>query len=688
MAFNEGFVSGAEVRRKKPVGIIAGICAVVIVGGAALAYNFVPFVKNSVRMAVMKPENYFETVATENLRNTAGNIAERYKNTYKFYKADTIGGQIGFSANLAEPYDFQGTDIESISGDVYFSYNPEVIGEEITLSANSTEVIDVDAVISVAENQMFMKIAGLSDDFIAMDLNDTYGLDLSDTIAGTDIYKIYTPEKLEESINRYGDVLVSYLAENGNISIEKACEGTAADVSYRYNKINIEINEKILDEACLKVLEELKNDSELKEIYNSYADIYSETAYSEIEDYDAAIDEMISDMQSDLEYADEDEKGIVAVYVDANGTVRGSQVYDDEVSIGYSMAKSGNSYGIEFSVNDDGEEDYIKINAVENDGAYTGVCNIADYDEDAIISIGFKNLKIEDEEKGLVSGNLSMDLSSIDDSLSDFEVVMTVENGFQKLDFTIPDVADISVSALLEADAEKATVPDKSISMDDISDEQGEQFIMDLLKKLGISTDDLYDEYSDSEYDDYDYDDVDYDTDDYDDEDYSDEDISYVAKYNMADADIKLNGSSLLMPAAMPEVYNIFAADENSQTYSIGGDFDITLNGDGSLYAVYCSDLSDINENTPVGYISYTHTLGQQPLIDISVNGAGIGSSISSVIEAFGLSADETQIVMDSLSDSEYYMEIDDTSNDDYSIIFGFENGMVTYISIDYTDLV
>lgn len=692
MAFNEGFVSGAEVRRKKPVGIIAGICAVVIVGGAALAYNFVPFIKNSVRMAVMKPENYFETVETENLRNTAGDIAERYKKTYEFYNADTIGGKIGFSADLAEPYDFNGVNIENISGNIDFTYNPEIIGEDIALSVNNTDVFDVDAVISIAENTMFMKIAGLSDDFINMDLDDTYGLNLSDTISGTNIYKIYEPEKLEESINRYGDVLISYLAENGKISIEKACEGTAADVSYRYNKIEIEINEKILDEACLKVLEELKNDSEIKEIYNSYADIYSETSYDEIEDYDTAIDEMISDMQSDLESADENETGIVAVYVDANGTVRGHQIYDDEFSIGYSVAKDGNSYGIEFSVNDDGSEDYIKINAAENNGAYTGVCNIADSDEDTIISIGFENLKIEDEEKGLASGSLSMDLSSIDDSLSDFEIVMTVENGVQKFSFTIPDMADVSISAALDANAEKAAVPDKSISMDDISDEQGQQFVMDLFEKLGIDADDLYSEYDDTDYDDYDYsyDDVaDYDDVDYND-DFSDDydtDDTYVAEYNMADAEIKINGSPVLMPAAMPEVYNILAADENSQTYGVGEDLQFMMNGDGSLYAVFSGQSADINENTPVSGIVYSHTLGQQPLVDISVNGIGAGSTIQSAIDAFGLSADETQIVMDSLSNSAYYIELDDISND-CNIILGFENSMVTYIAIDYTNLV
>jgi hypothetical protein len=693
MAFNNNgnFVSGAEVKKKSPVGIIAGICAAVIVGGGALAYNFVPVVKNSVRMAVMKPENYFLTVETENLRNTAGNIAENYKKTYDYYNADALGAEIGFSADLAQPYEiYNGLTVDSIGGNLGIVYSTDVVGENILLSVNGTEVCSVDAVIPHSGTEFFMKIAGLSDDFIKMDAEETYGIDLS-KVSYPD-YSKFEPEKLENALDKYGDIIISYLADNGEISIEKGYEGTSADVSYTYNRIEIVVNDKMLDEAVLKVLEELKNDSDIKDIYNSYAETYSEIEGYEEDDYDTVISDAIESLKSDMETADEDNKGTVAVYVDAEGTVRGHEIYDDEFSMGYSVAKDGNTYGFEFVVDD---KNYIKINANENDGAYTGICNIVADNEELNFGINFENLKIENREEGLVSGTLSMDLSSIYESLSDFKVNLAVDGNTQKVNFSIPEyIDDLGIEWSVNKNPEIPSFPDKSISIEEITDEQGEEFIRSIFEKLDWDYDSLFGGYGDYDYeytDDYNYD-YDY-TDDYgydydNTADYDTDDNSYdydEVEYRLADAEIKINDTPVLMPESMPEIYNIFANDE-SGVYEWSENATMAYTYDQSLSAIFSANADSVTDSTPVEYIEYIHTLGQTPSVNISVNGITVGSSVSAVAEAFGLSDINSELERKALSVSEYYLYIYDADNSEYGITLGFENNMVTYIAVDYSE--
>lgn len=694
MAFNNNgdFVSGAEVRRKKPVGIIAGICALVIVGGGALAYNFVPVVKNTVRMAVMKPDKYFSTVETENLRNTAGNIAENYKKTYDYYNADVIGGKVGFSADLAEPYELgEGASVDSIGGIIDFSYNGELVGENISLSVNGNEAFNVEGIVPLSGTDFFMKIAGLSDDFIKMDAEEYYNINL-DELSALD-YSKFEPAKLENTINKYGDIMISYLADNGEISIEKGCEGTAADVSYTYNKIEIEINEKIFYEAGLKVLEELKDDSDIKEIYDSYIETYSQLEDYEEDDFNTVISDAIEDAKSEIETADEESKGTVAVYVDPEGTVRGHEFRADDGSIGYSVAKDGNTYGIEFVYNDNGDEDSIKINANEDNGAFTGVCNIVSDSEDFNFGINFDNLKIENQEEGLVSGTLSMDLSSVDESMSDFKINLAVDGSTQKVNFSVPNyIDDLGIEWTMNKNPEIPAIPDKSINMEDITDEQGEKFIKDIFEKIGWDYDAMYGGYDD--YDDYDYDDLaDYnydDTADYDYDDTADYDDSYdyyEVDYKLADAEIKINDTPVLMPASMPEIYNMIADDEYAVMYECDENATMAYSGDQSLSAIFSAGSDSVTESTPAEYIEYIHPLGQTPVIDISINGITVGSSVSAVAEAFGLSDISAELEMKALDASEYYLYIYDTDNPEYSVILGFENNMVTYIALDYSEL-
>ena len=681
---NENYmqISGSETRKGKSAAIIAGVCAVVIAAGAAASYIFVPAVKNTVRMAVMKPSDYFSTVETENLRDMSQKIAENYKKTYDYYQADTLGADINLSAVLDEAYEIDdGMEINNAGLGIKGVFSKDVISEDITVSINDTDIADISAIIDTAANEMFLKIPGLSDDFLKIDDEDLSYYDFS-ALTTMFTYERATPEQVENILNKYGDALISGL-EGCEISIEKGAEGDSAGVAYKYNKICIELSDKKLDEIAISFLEDMRDDEELKNIYDSYIEAYEEIEYAETTDYVSAINETIDDIKSDLE-TDSDENYItVSVLVDAEGTVRGHEISDDDMTFGYSVAKDGNNYGIEFIVNEDDEDTGLTITASESDNTYTGVCNIFDPSDDTDLSIGFENLKFEDDEKKLASGTLSMDLSSIDDSLSEIKLVLSAENDIQKITLDIPEYADISMDYSIIKNPEAAAIPDKSVDINDFDDyEASENFIKGIFDKLGWDYESAFSTPDYDYYDDTDYDDISYDDTDYDDTDISEDSAYY--EYKMADADVKINGSPVLMPAALPEIYNLINDDTNSYSFDMTENTTIAMNGDGNLCAAFDAPSAQVNENTPVSFISYQHILSTEPPVQISVNGITIGSSSFDAAEAFGISSDE--LTMQSLSADVFTVYLEDTENPSHYISLQFENTMVTGIELNYSD--
>lgn len=678
-------VSGSETKKGKSAAIIAGVCAVVIAAGAAVSYAFVPAVKNTVRMAVMKPSDYFSTVQTENLRDMSRKITESYQKSYDYYQADTLGADISLSVVPDEPYEiYDGMEIKNAALGIDGAFSKDVLSEDITININDVEVADISAVIDIAANEMFMKIPGLSDDFLKMDSDDLSYYDFS-SLTNVFTYERPAPEQVENILNKYGDILISGL-EGCETSLEKGAEGDSAGVSYKYNKICIEVSEKKLDEIAVSFLETMRDDEEIKNIYDSYIEAYEELEYAETTDYVSEINDSINELKADME-TDSDENSItISILVDAEGTVRGHEISDEDHSFGYSIAKFENNYGIEFIAYNDDEEAGVTITASESDNAYTGVCSIIDSSEDTNLSIGFENLKFEDNEKKLASGTLSIDLSSIDDSLSEIKLILSAENDVQKMTLDIPEYADISMDYSIIKNPEVAAIPDKSVNIDDFADEEtNEKFLKDIFDKLGWDYDSLfstpdYDDDDDHVYPDYDY----YDDYDYDDTDYDDTTDSASYDYKLADADVKINGNPVLMPAALPEIYNLTYNDSDSYSFDLTENSTCSINSDGNLCAIFEAAADSVNENTPVSYLAYQHILSTDPPVEISVNGIKIGSSVSAAADAFGIPSDE--LTLQSLSADVFTVYLNDTENSSHYIALQFENTMLTGITLNYGD--
>ncbi len=692
-------VSGAEAKKKKPIGIIAGICAVAIVGGSALLYNFVPVVKNTVRMAVMKPADYLQTVQTENLRSVSADIAEGYNKSYDYYNADSLGADMNISVDLAEPYAVDeelGMNIENVSAGINFAMDSDVISENISVSINDKEVATADAVIDAVGKKFLVNISELTDSYI-----DMSGSEMNFSGFSSFNYKSYyekvTPEYLEASLNKYGDIFTQHLS-NCEVSLEKNFSGEAAGVNYEYTKVSAKVSEKQFYNMIYSMLEGMKEDTELEEIFNSYTEMYEEIynvqGYSENEvpTFDSVVEDAFAEIKEEMEGASEEPELDVCIYVDPMGTIRGYSaegIQDGEKEeVGFLVAKENNTYG--FEVFED-EESLIEVNVVETDGSFSGVCNISNENDGTTLSIGLENIKIENQEIGTVSGILSMDLSEIDESLSNFELVLSAEDKTQKMSVSIPDMADVSLDYSLVENPEIPSVPTDTISYEDITDEQGEAWLKGIFDKLGWD----YDAFNSNEYyeDDYYEFDEEYDYEDeyeyVDEEEYPMDEQEYEFDfgsytYDLSNAEIKINGNPVLMPSSSPEIYNsIVMEDGSAYIEDISDTASIAMTEDGSLVVVFSDITERVTENTGIEYIACYSDAGINPPVDVSVNGVKIGSSVKEVAQAFGI--DEQELSLAAIANQAYEIYIEDENNYDYCLSIIIEGAVVTGMDIDFS---
>ena len=90
-------VGGVEPAKKKPVFLIIAIIVVILAAGSAAAYNFIPWVKNNVKMLLNSPEDYYAWVEQENIENAADKFSEAYG---KMLGSSATSEEFEFKADL------------------------------------------------------------------------------------------------------------------------------------------------------------------------------------------------------------------------------------------------------------------------------------------------------------------------------------------------------------------------------------------------------------------------------------------------------------------------------------------------------------------------------------------------------------------------------------------------------------
>ena len=577
------FVSGVEtVTKKKKAPIIAGVTAGVVAlgaGGGAIAYNTSDFVKNQVKLATLSPAEYYSWVHEDSSKEIATKTSEAYKQI-----ADSLAGKS--KKNMAADYtltykvsdeakemliDEMGIDSSMEDADVILDVINGV--ESIALGANSSsdgnnsisniflnwndeKLVSFETVACIDPMQVFYRIPELNEKFIGMDLSETLEdemsseeLEMYNTIMEKtkDLESIISAEELEELIVKYTDIWFKSVED---VELEKKEEVKIGDIKTEYTTLTVEINGDFLYDVCNNYIKEVAKDKTIKKIVCDRLELVDEDEYEEA--MDAAVDSIKETKDSFKEFPAE---GEMITYVDAKGTIRGYKVNMDadgsEVSGEFIIGKEKDKVrGIASLVVDEEELFNATLDATaDKNDAYTGEIEVViDEDSDNIIAVEFDKFKVENKEKSYLSGDITLVIPDLDP----ISVKLSSDGKSQKIGYDISfDDTDFGTIELEYSvnDAKKLDIPDTDDALmidtysgdfdleDYMSEEDVTDFIVDILKKIGLS-----DEYCDliaqsaidslngSSYDDYDWDDEDYDWDD-EDYDWDDEDYDYDYDY-------------------------------------------------------------------------------------------------------------------------------------------------------------
>lgn len=438
-------VSGVERAKKSSASIIAiiAIILVVLLGGSAAAYNFSPWVKNNVKMLINDPEDYYAWVENENIKESAEVIAEAYD---KITNSKNQNVDLELRADLDK--DAIASFIESNSG-VSLANAGITIPDSISITEAGT-VIDGNTAISaklnanektlltvngyIKDGLYYYQIPELSSSYIKMDLNkvieeifetdysfvggsdmevneisesDITGM-LTKISTGKGLQEILTDDELEDLLIKYFDIVFTNIDD---VKLKKGVECEVNGVKTEYNQLIAEIDEGCLYSIAKDVLKKAKDDKTIIKIVES-------TGSMTKDDYQSGVEKLLEQL-GEYNISGGETVAVMNVYVDNKGAIMGRsfEVADDEDSkLDYICVKDGSDNAFEANIIFDGEGIKISGDSKENSKKSSGKINVTvvgTTDGDKSFDIEFKDIKVENEDKGYRSGEINLNLSAL-----------------------------------------------------------------------------------------------------------------------------------------------------------------------------------------------------------------------------------------------------------------------------------
>lgn len=463
-SFDEAqLVGGVEPAKKKPVFLIIAIIIVILAAGCALAYNFIPWVKNNVRMLINKPEDYYSWVEQENLSSMADSISEAYGKGL-----DSIGSQSSEEVEIKADIDSAsvGALIEELSGSP-LSESGITLPSSIAIKAGAdvndgnvsgTYLITADdktlATLNlyVQDGKYYYQIPELSPAYISMDLetllDEAYAEMDAETSAfmqgymdsvmsmSTDpdaLKDILSEEELNELIVKYFTIVFENIDE---VELEKGVSCEANGAKTEYNKLAAEVDEGTLFSICKDVLKEAKNDKTIIKLIEKFG--------LSKDDYTTAIEGLLDELGS-YEVRGGETLFTMNVYVDSKGKICGRDIEipeADNLSIGYMTIEDGSDKALDVNFMVDGEGIQVAGKSSEKSGKESGeaklvLIGISETGSTIEIPVSYKDIETVNEDKGYCKGEFSIDLTACEGPVLTFVLDSDGKGQTVKSDITI-----------------------------------------------------------------------------------------------------------------------------------------------------------------------------------------------------------------------------------------------------------
>ncbi len=568
----ETTVSGVEKitkkRKGRKIAAISGISAAVLVGSGVAAYNLSPFVKNQVRLRVMKPKNYYAWIYEENGKDLAKRLSEsydtqltRYENgqhsnvsieyepsaeaIQKFHeKYENDEGPIDEEdrrfLDVVDKTDKLGIDLDTFSknGNIQFSASG---------SRNDQALISFDLMIAGGEGDFFARVPQLTEQWLGFSMDEWLDNDPDEKKIRDAYYKVISdprsflsPDELEDEILKYVGVWNDTVEK---VRLKNSEEVEINDITVKYTVATVRIDEDMMVEIANNFADAAKDDEIIRGI------VVDKLGVATDEEYDEYFDDLIESINDEYDTDDEEEEDPLAekpaisfrTYIDPKGVIRGFEVKeDDDNSFRAVVGKKGDEVCGEVVFIDGGDTEFeADLYAEETSkDVYSGNIDFIDhtreydFDLDDYIeksekyTVEFEDFSIENDERKYFNADVTIIMPDKDPIEIEFEadsdhqsiiyeiVVDDVDYGKLTVSWSTEDEADIEIpsrkeSFMIDKDNRSETSFRNYVDRDHMK-----TFIKDLLVKLDVdekSADELAEEAASSIYDDIDevYNDID-----------------------------------------------------------------------------------------------------------------------------------------------------------------------------------
>lgn len=430
------FSAAPAPAKKKKFWIIPAVIGVVVIALGVAAVCNAAALKNRFKKAFSTPEEYYQYVEYQNAEEMAGHLFNIYGNALASSDFSNQSVSMDWEVILGDdgrellesliPYDMDW--LETFSGSFDINIKDMMYNLSGSLTLGRQNVISADMVADLEEGEFFLKVPELSDKYLGINLEDITDESFeSDTYAellqgqyqivaalDTDMLEKLTLSYLETALACIDDVEVS------------SDELSLGDVSHKYTKISVDIDEDTVRNMLEAVLTKLEKDKDFEELfltqveaalnyyqilYGDYYEYYFEDVTPETlyEDFLDGVEEMLDDMDS----FSMDSKIRMNIWVDAKGNIVGREVRIstpyDKVTVRYQMVQSGRRFAFEAKLDDGYDKLEIEGSGTKSGDKLTGEFELVS-DGMVMLNVSTENFDIESLKDGYLNGSLTFSL--------------------------------------------------------------------------------------------------------------------------------------------------------------------------------------------------------------------------------------------------------------------------------------
>jgi len=375
-AFSVSAPASEKPKKKKGIGgkIALAVIAVLLVVAIVLAVVNWDGIVRTVKRATMEPTDYAVEVEKKAAAKVAKNLATAYDTALQTTDISDVSTQTqatiqvsdSVTAILEEVLGQEGIDlalnwIDDISLDADASMKDGKMSADIGVKLNGSHLLTLSAAWDLETQIMWIGIPELSNAYLEMDMEEVLGEDLSDfyptMLQAQELYSqmveaLPTGSELEDMINRYIGIILDQMKD-----VEKTEETVEVDgLEQKLLVMTAEFSANDILDAATALLEEARDDEQVKDLLVGFAEIAGEDAASIEEYYTEGLDEMIASIDDAREDAPKGKFLTLETYLDSKDNIVGRTVTvsaeGQKVKISYITVTEGDKFAFEADVAD------------------------------------------------------------------------------------------------------------------------------------------------------------------------------------------------------------------------------------------------------------------------------------------------------------------------------------------------